>query len=148
MLNDCSSQSRRPVPRGFGQLPRNMSPGAAGGCPAPAHSHCMLCQSALEASPTAGCPLLPFPHTVHRADVASPRSGRTLGRPVPSTEPTPHEGYGLPTHALTKSKSTLLVSARRWGFLELRGGPGLGTSLIPRPSFEGRSLSGQGQLQS
>lgn len=59
------------MPREFGQLPQNMSPGAAGGCPAPAHSHCMLCQSSLEASPTPGCPLLPFPHTVHRADAAS-----------------------------------------------------------------------------
>lgn len=67
------------MPREFGQPPQNMSPGAAGGCPAPAHSHCMLCQSSLEASATAGCPLLPFPHTVPRAEWHLPGWGEPWG---------------------------------------------------------------------
>ena len=75
--------------------------------------------------PQLGALCSPSP-TLCPAEVASPGSGRTLGRPAPSTEPTPHGGCGLPTHALTKSNPALLVVERDGAFWNPRVGLGLG----------------------
>lgn len=76
------------------------------------------------------------------------QAGENLGRPAPQNRADTSRRLWPPTHALPKSNPALLVLASDGAFLESRGGPGPGTSLIPRPSFEGRSLSGKGQLES